>query len=203
MAKKNGKKNTAKMESKKVMKKVPEKKAADFKPVRIMFNKILTKVKGLTLVENKHGAVQIKRSGDLLFSARKDGKMIITCPMFNKKKERISKHGGTKWDHLTHIPFGDVTLEMLLSRCKDKKSAADYHKEFYSGKKKVESGLYIKAQAAQARAAEANKKGGKIKREKAKAEKAKTSIQRQATKKPTKKPSKKGKSAIASVAAKA
>jgi hypothetical protein len=65
------KKEIVKKEIKKEMKKesvVASK--SEFGDIRKMYNKILTSNKGLTLVENKHGAIQVKRSGDLLFSAR-------------------------------------------------------------------------------------------------------------------------------------
>jgi len=200
-------KKTSKKESKtmkKVMKKKEEKKAINFGPIRKMFNKILTKNKGLVLVENKHGAVQVKREGGLLFSARSDGKMIITHPMYQgkgKKKERVHKVSGTKWNHLSHVAFDDVTMTMLEDRIKDKKTASDYHVQFYGGKKITNSGLYQKAEAAKARAAKASKEAGKkktsLKKEKKQTKKASNIIKRQAAKKP----SKKGRKAISKVAA--
>ena len=184
-----------KEEAKKVMKKKEAKikmNPHSDKLARKMCNSILTKVKGLTLVENKHGAVQIKRSGDLMFSFRSDGKCIVTHPIFTgegKKKERFFKHIGSQYDHLTNAPWADVTTEMLVARCKDSKSASDYHKEFYSGKNKEASGLFIKAQQAKAKTDKAKKETGKLKRTKKKesksAKNAKNTVARKKTTKKT------------------
>ena len=149
-------------------------------------------------MENKHGAIQVKRGGDLLFSARSDARMIITHPIYTgkgKKKERFFKHQGSMWDNLTQLPFKEVTLEMLQKRIDDKKTRADYHKEFYGGKNAVKSGLYIKSEATKVRLADDGKKKKNVKADAKAAKKAKNIVQRQAAKKT----SKKGKSAIARV----
>ena len=151
---------------KKEMKKKATPTKVDFGPVRKLFNKVLTKKtnKDLVLVENAHGAVQVKREGNLLFSARKDGKMIITHPIFvGKTKERFCKHSGTKWDHLSNVPFADVTEKMLQDRIADPKTATEYHNEFYKGKKKAQSGLVMKAKAAALRAEKTAKTASKKK----------------------------------------
>lgn len=187
-----GKKATEKKE----MKKATEKKAPDFGAMRKMFNKVLTGNKGLTLVENKHGAIQVKREGSLLFSARKDGKMIISHPMTEgkgAKKARVYKIAGTKWDHLSQVPFDKVTLKMLEDRIKDKKTAAEHHAEFYGGKNKEKSGLYQKAVAAEKRTSETKKEAKGTKRVKTKT-KAKAKV--------VKAPKGKAAKAIARVAAK-
>lgn len=155
-----------KSEGKKEMKVKVEKKPVDFTGMRKMFNKILTGNKGLTLVENRHGAIQVKREGSLLFSARKDGKMIISHPMSEgkgNKKARVFKISGTKWDHLSQVPFDKVTVKMLEDRIKDKKTASEHHADFYGGKNKDKSGLYQKAVAAEKRASTTKKsaKGAK------------------------------------------
>ena len=148
---------------KKEMKKAPEKSVkAIFTPElhKKLINPILSKAKGsLTLVENKHGAIQVKRGGDLMFSFRKDGKAIISHPMYDGK-ERIYKCGGNKWDHLSQVPFAEVTLKMLEDRVSDKKSAMDYHNEIYK-KRPNESGLFSKAEAAKVRAAKVTNIVGK------------------------------------------
>jgi len=190
-------KEQSKKKGKKEMKKTTEKKVVNFAPTRKMFNSILTKNKGLTLVENKHGAIQVKREGSLLFSARKDGKMIISHPMTEgkgAKKARVFKIAGTKWDHLSQVPFDKVTLKMLEDRVKDKKTAAEYHAEFYGGKNKEKSGLYQKALAAEKRTSKVKKEVKGTKRIK-----VKTKVKAKVIKTP------KGKSAkaIARVAAKA
>ena len=183
MSKKATKKDTS---MKKVMKKtepavknVPQKNSS----VRQMTNKVLTQVKGLTLVENKHGAVQIKRGGDLMFSFRTNGKCIITHPIFTgkgKSKERFCKHIGTQFDNLSDVPYDQVTIAMLVARCKDSKSRADYHAEFYGGKNNEKSGLFIKAERARLRikALKNETKSTKNvkKRESKKATKAKKSV---------------------------
>jgi len=140
---------------KKVMKKVEVKKAPDLTPIRKLFNTILGKAKGtLTLTENKHGAVQIKREGNLLFSAKPaSGIMLITHPMYagKNKKERTFKHAGTGWDHLSQVPLDKVTIQMLETRISDKKTGLDYHKEFYKGKMD-QSGLARKIENAREKA---------------------------------------------------
>jgi hypothetical protein len=175
-------------EDKKVMKKTVNAREAFDKgisSIRKLFNSILTSSKGaLVLTENKHGAVQVKRSGDLLFSARSNGKMIITHPMFDgkgKKKTRVYTVSGNKWDHLSEVPFENVTLDMLKARVADSKTTKDYHVQIYKSRMD-ESGLVAKTKAAKVRAEAAKKEAG-TKVTKAKKTKA---IARQA-KKPTKK----------------
>ena len=184
-----------KTQTKKTMKKIETKKTPDFGAMRKLFNKVLTKNKDLVLVENKHGAIQVKRKGGLLFSARKDGKMIITHPMFKgkgKKKERIYKHMGTGFDHLSHVPFEEVTLEMLMDRVKDKKSVKEHHDAVYSGRRAKESGVLKKLEAAKARIAKTKKVAKKTTK---KAKNAKAAIKRSAKKAP-KKSSPKNKRAV-------
>ena len=202
------KKNTKKVETKTIVKKemkkpetIVKKVPHENKDVRQMTNKVMSQVNGLTLVENKHGAVQIKRSGDLMFSFRTNGKCIITHPIFNKDKSRFFKHIGSQFDNLTDAPYDQVTIAMLVARCKDTKSRADYHEEFYGGKKKETSGLFIKAERARNRIekirAEADKTSNSKKRESKKADKAKKSVSARVAKTPK---SKKTKSVIAKVA---
>jgi len=147
-----------------------------------LFTKVLQKVKGLTLTQNARGAVQVKREGNnLLFSARTDGKMIITHPIFTKvkgKNVRFCKHSGNAWDHLSNVPFDQVTEKMLMDRCADKKNASDYHAQFY-GKNQEASGLVQKAQRARDRVA-------KAKAEATKATKSAKGAKREATKATTK-----------------
>jgi hypothetical protein len=203
-AKSESKKNPA--VTKKVMKREETKSVFNLDPIRKIFNKILQMNKGLTLVENKHGAVQIKRSGDLLFSARGDG-MIVTHPMFEgkgKDKKRVWNVKGGKWDHLSRVPFDKVTQQMLQARVDDPKSVKEWHDSIYSGKARENSGLVAKAEAARQRIEkiknEAEKKKGTLKREKKAALSAKVDL-----KKRSKKPalSKVKKTAIQRVAAKA
>lgn len=175
---------------------------------KTIVNKILSKNKGLTLVENRHGAIQIKRDGDLLFSLRGNNKAIVTHPMFEgkgKKKKRIFKHPGSKWDHLSEVPFADLTLEMCQARVDDKKTVKEYFAQIYKGREK-ESGLFMKAEAAKKRAeklkkdAKTAKKGAKTAKRVAKKtkKKAETTVKRSATKKKATK--KVGKAAIKEVA---
>ncbi len=186
----------AKRVAKKEMKK-EEKGVRNLAQIRKMFNKILTSHKGLTLVENRHGAVQVKRNGSLLFSARKDG-MIITHPIYEgkgKKKERIFKVGGNRWDHLSLVPFDQVTLTMLEARVKDPKTPADYHDEIYKNRKQ-ESGLVSKLEASKKRKEKAGKSATKARKAtKAKAKGAAKA--RKATKKTTKKAIRKVATAVA------
>ena len=180
------KKTAKKTETKKVMKKaeiktknVPHQNNS----VRQMTNKVLKAVKGLTLVENKHGAVQVKRDGDLMFSFRTNGKCIITHPIFTgkgKNKERFCKHIGSQYDNLSDVPYDQVTIAMLVARCKDQKSRKDYHEKFYAGKKNEKSGLFIKAERAKARInklkADTKKTSNVKKRESKVAKKAKSQV---------------------------
>lgn len=190
--------------TKKVMKTDPEKKAVNHDDFRKICNRILTKNKGLTLVENKHGAIQIKRDGGggLLFSSRNDG-VIVTHPMFEgtgKKKTRIYHISDGKWDDISRVPHGEITEAMLQTRVDDKKSRADYHEEIY-GKNPEKAGLTIKREAAAKRMAKASKEIGSkkeaLKKETKEAKKASNVIQRKAAKKV----SKKGKAAITRVPA--
>jgi len=187
---KGAKKSLKQMKSKKI----PQTK--DARAMRALCNKVLTSKAGikagLTLVENGHGAIQIKREDGLMFSFRKTGRgCIITHPIF-KGKDRWMKHSGTKWDHLTDCQWGDVTEKMLIARIKDTKSAKNYFEEIYKGKKKEKSGLFLKAEAAKARLTKAaksvKKSTNKKKREKTKTNKASTVIKRQAKKSKSKKP---------------
>ena len=192
---KTEKKVTKDKNKKKVMKSKTEKKATkDVKAIRIFCNKVLTspigRKAGLVLVENAHGAIQVKREDGLMFSFRKTGRgCIITHPIYKGKgqnKERWRKHSGTKWDHLTDCQWDEVSIKMLTDRVKDKRSAKDYFEEFYKGKKKEKSGLFLKAEAAKKRIAKAdsdNKKAtNKKKREKAKTKKASNVVKRQSKK---------------------
>ena len=178
-----------------------KKKSTDFR--KKLINPILTKNKGLTLVENAHGAIQVKREGSLLFNFRKDGKTLITHPMYEKKgkkKVRIYKVPGTKYDHFSLLPSEDVTLAMLQARVDDKKTSKEYHDMFYKNRMS-ESGIKMKAEAAKKRAEKLAKEAGKAK------EKATTSkrVAKKAVKKVSKKKvktPKKTASAIQKVAAK-
>uniref|UniRef100_A0A6M3L2G0 Uncharacterized protein n=1 Tax=viral metagenome TaxID=1070528 RepID=A0A6M3L2G0_9ZZZZ len=190
--------------TKKVMKTEPEKKAVNHDDFRKICNRILTKNKGLTLVENKHGAIQIKRDGGggLLFSSRNDG-VIVTHPMYEgtgKKKTRVYAISGGMWDDISRVSHSEITEAMLQARIDDKKSRADYHKEVY-GKNPEKSGLVAKREAAAKRVAKVSKEIGKkkeaIKKETKEAKKASNVIQRKASKKI----SKKGKAAITRVPA--
>lgn len=147
----------------KVMKAVTPKQAPDFSAIRKIFNTVLTKVKGLTLTENAHGAVQVKDGRGLLFSARSDGAVIITHPMYDKPKgkdrKRVFAIKGGKWDELSQVPFAQVTPEMLIARAEDQKSRAAYHDELYKGRE-TEAGLFKKSQAAQLRMEKAKKEAG-------------------------------------------
>ena len=154
---KKGKKVETKKEAKeqkKVMKREVSKERIGLGEFRKLTNTILTKNKGLALIENKHGAIQVKDDRGLLFSARGNNKVLFTHPMFSgtgKGKERVHKHPGQSWDNLSEVPIEEVTLNMLQARIDDKKSREDYHKEFY-GKNPEKSGLFIKAEAARKRA---------------------------------------------------
>ena len=190
---------------------VPQTK--DVKAMRTLCNKVLTspagRKAGLTLVENAHGAIQVKRDDGLMFSFRKTGRgCIITHPIYKGKgkgKERWMKHSGTKWDHLTDCQWGEVTIKMLIDRIKDKKSAKDYFEETYKGKKKEKSGLFLKAEAAKKRIAKATKATKKAttkkKREKAKTKKASNVVKRQSKKTAKKPTTKKASPVLAKVAA--
>lgn len=170
MAKKDVKKVVTEA-PKKEMKATPVKEAPDFGNIRKIFNKVLTTVKGLTLHENAHGAVQVKDSRGLLFSARSDGNVIITHPMYEgkgKDKKRIFQISGGKWDDLSQVPFGKVTAEMLIARANDQKSRAEYHAELYKGRE-TEAGLFKKGETAKERIAKAKKEAG-IKKEAVKKE---------------------------------
>jgi hypothetical protein len=148
--------------TKKVMKTVAVKVAPDYTSIRKIFNSVLTKVKGLTLVENAHGAIQVKDGRGLLFSARSDGNAIITAPMYEgkgKDKKRVFQISGGKWDDLSQIPFSKVTAEMLIGRANDPKTRAEYHAELYKGRED-EAGLVKKAAAAKARMAKASDEAG-------------------------------------------
>ena len=121
--------------------------------IRNMFSEILKKHSELSLVENHWGALQVKRGGDLLFSARGNGKMIIPHPIWEgkgKAKTRLFKHAGNQYDYLTDIPLDKVTIKMLEDRVADPKTNKDYYAEFYKGRES-ESGLVIKAERAKAR----------------------------------------------------
>lgn len=181
--------------------KMAKKSTTNFR--KTLVNPILTKNKGLTLVENAHGAIQVKREGSLLFNFRKDGKTLITHPMFDKKgrgRKRIFKVPGTKYDHFSLLPSTDVTLAMLQARVNDKKTSKEYHQEFY-GKRMSESGIFMKMEAAKKRAEKLKKEANKSKKG------AKTSkrVAKKTVKKAIKKvpKSKKVSSAITRVAAKA
>jgi len=152
-----------KMESKKVMKATPEATKVDFTPMRKLFNTVLPKNKGLSLVENKHGAIQVKRDGDVLFSARSNGRMIISHPIMDGKV-RVFKHAGDKFDDRSDVPFAKVTVKMLEDRIKDPKSQADYTKQFY-GKTPENSGVFQKAEAARSRVSKLKKETGTKKAE--------------------------------------
>jgi hypothetical protein len=175
---------------KKVMKTETPKPAPDFGAMRKLFTSILTKVKGLTLVENAHGAIQIKDGRGLLFSARSDGNMIITHPMYEgkgKDKKRVFQIAGGKWDDLSEVPFDKVTAEMLLTRANDPKSRAQYHAELYKGRED-EAGLVKKLAAAKARMAKATTEasGKKAKVTALKREAKKVEVDKKATRKPVK-----------------
>jgi hypothetical protein len=219
LAKKNSKANSAtknvvetpktvvketpmKKEALKAMKTEPEKKVVDFAGMRKLFNAMLQKNKGLTLVENKHGAIQVKRDGDLLFSARSDGRMIVTHPMFEgkgKDKTQTFKVKGDGWNHLSQVPFKDVTIAMLQARVDDKKRTKEYHAELYAGKNIENSGLHAKLLFAQARASKIKAESGTqkdvIKKEAKTAKAVKVDLKEAA-----KAPSKVGARAIARVA---
>lgn len=158
MAKGNGSAKAVKavVETPKKVMKAEAPSKVDYSEMRKLFTKILAANKGaLTLVENKHGAIQIRDARGLLFSARSNGKMIITHPIMDGKN-RVFKHPGDKWDHFSEVPFESVTLKMLENRVKDQKSGKDYFNQFY-GKRLEESGLYQKAEAAKARLAKLEK----------------------------------------------
>jgi hypothetical protein len=182
---------------KKVMKAETSNVKVDHTNFRKMVNPILTKNKDLVLVENKHGAIQIKRDGQLLFSSRNDG-VIITHPVFDGKV-RLFKHPGDQWDHLTRAPHDKVTVKMLEARVADKKTMKDYFNQFY-GKDITKSGLFQKRQIAA-------KRVGDLKAEatdkKAKVTKKAEAIQKTSAKKSAKVtiPAKKATKAIKKVAA--
>jgi len=163
---KNGKEKVnanIKKEEKTMKKEMKKVEKVDFGSIRKMFNRVMTSNKGLTLVENKHGAVQVKRNGDVLFSARSDGKMIISHPMFEgtgKKKVQVFSPGGSMWNDRSQVPFDKVTQTMLEARIKDQKSQKDHTAEVY-GKDKTASGLFVKAEAARLRAEKITKEAGK------------------------------------------
>gem|GEM_PF-3715324 len=195
---------TKKATPKKTMKReiVRKEMTLDVKEARKMCNGLLTKVKGLTLVENGWGAVQIKRNGALMVSFLTRGIVLVTHPMTNKKGDRIFKHYGSKDDHLSLVPQADVTLAMLIARCKDAKNSIEYHDEMYKGKKIGQSAIQMaraKINGVKTTTKDAKKKVTSSKR---KAEKAKkTVIKREAA---VKKPKTKlRKAAIERVAAKA
>jgi len=176
--------------------KTPEKKVVNHDSFRKIVNKVLTskegQAAGLSLTENKHGAIQVKRGSEgIMFSATNAG-VIVTHPMFSgigKKKERIFKIPGSGWDNLSIVPETSVTLEMLMARVKDSKSRKDYHNQFY-GKNPELSGL-VKKTAKIVKAVTADAKTKKIETGKA--------IKRVAT---IKKPSKAGRAAITAVSRK-
>lgn len=165
----------AKKETKKVMKKTPQVVLPkNNQTARNMINKVLKKFKGLVVVENAHGAVQVKRDGKRLFAFRKNGKCIISHPIYDGK-ERVFKHPGDGWNELSEVPNDSVTLKMLENRVKDAKTPAEYHKEFYPGKKHDKSGLGLKSINAKKRAEKLAKETGKKVK--------KTTTKRQAAKK--------------------
>lgn len=136
--------------------------------VRKLFNKVLSKHKNdLVLRENAHGAVQVVRTSDssLMFSMRSDGKLLLTAPIFEKsgkKKVRVHKHPGNKWDHMSMVPFKSVTLSILEDRIKDPKSSKQHHDAIYS-KKPEASGLVAKSARAK-KVIEETKKSTKAKK---------------------------------------
>jgi hypothetical protein len=127
---------------KKVMKAEIESKV-DQTAFRKMINPILTKNQNLVLVENKWGAVQVKRDGQLLFSNRKMG-VIITHPMYDGKT-RIFKHAGDAYDNLSVVPQSKLTVKMLEARVADNKQLKDYVAQFY-GKDMTKCGLVKRAE---------------------------------------------------------
>lgn len=161
---KNGK-GEVKETTKKVMK--AEEPKVDFTTIRKMFNVFLQKHAGkVTLTENKHGAIQVRRPDTLLFSARSDGKMIISHPIF-EGKERVFAHPGVGYLDRSQVPFEKVTPKMLDNRFNDPKSQTQYTEAVYA-KKPEECGTWQKAEAAKARVKDV-KKDTKAKTEKAKA----------------------------------
>ena len=186
-----------KAQAKKVMKAEASVVKIDHTNFRKMINPILSKNKELTLVENKHGAIQVKRDGGLLFSSRNDG-VIITAPIFDGKT-RIYKHSGDQWDNLSKVPHDKVTLKMLEARVADKKSMKDYFNQFY-GKDVTKSGLFQKRQIAAKRVSTLTEEADN---KKAKASKKSKVIEKTADKKFAKVtvPAKKSTKAIKKVAA--
>lgn len=166
------------------MKAESPKQVVDHSAFRKMLNKIITKNKGLSVVENAHGAIQVKRDGALLFSSRSDG-VIITHPI-KEGKERIFKHPGNKWDHLSRVPHDKVTEKMLTERVADPKTAADYHNEFYK-KNPEASGLHMKAEAARNRIAKLKAEAEAEKGKKSKALKRVAKAEEKAVKREPKK----------------
>jgi len=135
------------------------------KTIRNMFSAILKKHSDLSLVENSWGALQVKRNGDVLFSARRGGDMIISRPMFTgtgKNRERLFKHPGNHYDYLSSVPLNKVTLAMLEDRVKDPKSTKDYYAEIYKGRE-AEAGWNMRKAAAAKRVGEVVKEAkGKV-----------------------------------------
>ena len=194
------KKESAKKEVKKVK---AMKKGGVMNYRKTLINPILTKNKGLTLVENAHGAVQVKREGSLLFNFRKDGKTLITHPMYDKKgkgRKRIYKVPGTKYDHFSLLPSTDVTKEMLQTRIDDPKTSKQYHQEFYA-KRMSESGIVMKMAAAKARSEKLKKEVKKSKKMTKASKRVAKETKKKVSKKTTKAP-KKTQTAITRVAAK-
>ena len=210
MKAKTAKKTAKKLKSMKS--KPPVDNTKDVKAVRALINKVLTskeaKGQDLSFVENAHGALQVKRSGHVMFSFRKTGRgCIITHPIYTgkgKTRTRWMKHSGNKWDHLTDCQWSDATLPMLLKRIKDKKNPKDYHDEIYNGKKAKSSGLVLKAEMAKKRLEvlkkNTKKASNKKKREKSAAKKASNVVKRQAKKSTKKKTPKKASPVISKVA---
>ena len=193
VARKATKKKEAKKNLKSMKAKKPTKDVKDVKAMRTLCNKVLTspagRKTGISLVENAHGAIQVKRADGLLFTFRNCGKgCIITHPIFEDKakKKRFMKHSGEKWNHLTDCRWSDVTLKMLMDRVNDPKSGKEYYNSFYKGKKKELSGLFQKSEMARVRAEKMKKELAKTKtkkkREKSKTKKASNVVKRQSKK---------------------
>jgi hypothetical protein len=204
--KKTDKKGTKKVERTPVEKVVAMDRTGS-KDLRALFNKVLKESKGaVVLRENAHGAIQIVRESDksLMFSMRSDGRLLMTAPIYSgskgKKKVRVFKHPGNKWDHMSMVPFKDVTMKMLTDRISDKKTSKQYHDEFYS-KNPAASGLVAKAKRASVKIESAKKSTDKKKKNVIARTPAKKSTDKKKNVIVRKKVSKKTAGAIADVAA--
>jgi len=135
-----------KSQTKKVMKKavIPTRASQKDKlRIRKLLNPLLAKNKNLSLGETKRGGFQIRRDGDVIIAGLAKGvKVTHKCETKNSKS-------AVQAQHMTIVPYGEITKDILAARIADKRTSAEVERATY----KSEGGVapchlkYKKAQA--------------------------------------------------------